>query len=188
MATPTAAFRRRLETSPVYEVIPVRQRQTWVSACLALDEDSIRKRQDEEVFEQPDDCWGRLFNWSFTRGCVFVKGRHRGGAYLARWYNCKHHGRVSRNDRGLESEVRKDDNGQVVGSRSREGKTRAISCDVHYYLAFHKPANSLPDTARSWCGSWRDKDHTGHEDPINPLAGKIYKKILPDFHALEATA
>lgn len=87
MATPTAAFRRRLETSPVYEVIPVRQRQTWVSACLALGEDRTRKPQDEEVFEQPDDCWERLFNWSFTRGCIFVKGRHRGGAYLARWYN-----------------------------------------------------------------------------------------------------
>jgi len=181
MATLNAAFRRRLESSDVYKVIPVSQRQTWISACLALGEEKTRKPGHEEIFKDPDDCADRIFHWGFTEGCIFVKGRHRSGPYPGRWYWCKHHGKESRNDRGLESQVRKDDNGDIVGSRSRERKTQATDCPVEYYLSLRKLTDSLSNATKAWYSVWKNKKYRSHEDPLNLLVEKVYKKILLEY-------
>ena len=142
---------------------------------------------DNEVFDQPDDCAERLLHWGFTRGCIFVKGRHRSGPSPARWYFCQYHGKKTQNNRDLEPQVRKDKDGGIVGSRSREGRTKAAGCPVEYYLSFRKPTGDS-DAAKVWCGTWKEEDHKGHEDPINPLAERVFKKLLPDFQVLEASA
>src|SRR4051794_25206793 len=110
MASPNAAFRLRLERSPVYEVISPSQRQTWLSVCLSLGEEKTRKPGHKETFEGGyEECWNRLFHWGLTAGCLFAKGRHRTGNTPTREYFCKFHGDKIDNTRGLKDiVVRKD--------------------------------------------------------------------------------
>lgn len=77
MASPSANFRLRLERSALFAAQREKYRQPWLRKFLELGEARCTKPVNGEVFESPDDCFQRLWDWGFSAGCFFVKGRHR---------------------------------------------------------------------------------------------------------------
>ena len=140
MASSNADFRLRLERSPIFAAQPEKYRQQWLKKCLEFGEAKCTKPANREVFNSPDNCYQRLWDWGFSAGCFFVRGRYRKGLAESREYLCSYHGTELKNKHGLTSRVvQKDKEGKVLSDRQRNTITRKAGCLMTYYLSFRTP-------------------------------------------------
>src|SRR5271163_4938606 len=73
-----------------------------------------------EVYASLEECEQRLRGFSLSKGFDIVRTGGGNRRVPAKRWNCVHHGNVTRNDRGLEDAVERNEEGQVISNRKRQ--------------------------------------------------------------------
>jgi hypothetical protein len=93
-------------------------RNRLIEAVRRVPEAWLLPPQDGEVFDTAEEGQQRVLDHSLAAGFQTVGGQ---GSHAERkniW--CIHHGKETRNDRGLVHKVQKDSKGKIISNRKRE--------------------------------------------------------------------
>lgn len=142
-----------------------------------------------EVFDTRKDTESRLQLWALIAGFdVVCKGggssKVPGGVY-----RCIHHGKETRNGRGLEHRVTRDLEGNITSQRKREGtKVHQTDCDWRVNLAFIMIDKKDESQGRQWMLTKVSLTHKGHPLTANPFAAyPNHRKRFTQWQELIAT-
>jgi hypothetical protein len=97
--------------------LPAYLRPALERAIAAIPEPWLLAPKSGEVFESKKECKKRLQAFTLTQGFAVVVGKSHKDRSV---FHCIHHSAESRNDRGLEPRVLRDEEGKIVSERQRD--------------------------------------------------------------------
>lgn len=176
--------RAALQASPTYQIIPAHQRVAWLNRVASLID--CDRPFDGEVFESKDHCLQRLNDWGFREGAAFVITRTRPDGTPNWTFSCAFHSEKSANKRRLDSEVIRDEDGEVTSKRRRNTYHQRRGCLCEYFLSYKLVSKVTQE--REYTGFWRQPTHNGHPHPLNPFTFQVHLAQTPEFINLQTTA
>ena len=138
MASPNARMAALLQ-SKTYLNLPPREQRSWLRHAEKLGDRAAHPSQDKE-FSGPKDCLQRLNNWGFIEGAVYVTRFANGSnPRTPNWiFACEAYGTETTNKHKLEERVIKDNEGEVLTHRQRDGYHKQKGCTIEYALSYKK--------------------------------------------------
>ncbi|OQU95193.1 hypothetical protein CLAIMM_01436, partial [Cladophialophora immunda] len=157
-------------------------------AVNALPVEWLADPVNNEPFETIDDCLRRLVGYSLSQGFDIVKGSGGTKQFPSSTFQCIYHGKETRNYRGLEDKVERDENGVIISDRKRElthirGTDCRWSCRVSW-----KSIGKRNSGIKAFILTVKSLQHTGHPLSDNPLIFYRHREGLAEFQAAIAQA
>jgi hypothetical protein len=114
-----------------HALCPPHLRKLVEDAVEAFDSAWLLPPQQGELFDSSKDCLRRLQGYALSRGfAVVTTTSKKGRAQFA----CIHHGAETKNWRGLEAHVKRDEDNKISSRRKREETaTNARGCTWEMY-------------------------------------------------------
>jgi hypothetical protein len=133
-----------------------------------------------ELFDSTDHCYTRLQAFAFLSGFAIVKGKGNGGPNdLRARYKCIHHGKETTNWRGLEDSVEKDEHGNIISQRKRQGTfVKKQDCEWAMWVSY-KPVYRGSEE-KAWQLGISYQVHS-HPLVFNPLSYAVHNQSTPQF-------
>ena len=131
-----------------------------------------------EVFIDIGEAERRLRCFALATGFDIV--RTAGGTKLVPGasFACYHHGEKSRNDRGLEDRVVRDEEGNIVSKRQRESTSvRQRGCNWSVRVSW-KSIGKRGSSEKGFVLTIKSLNHEGHDLTENPLA--VYSRHMTE--------
>ena len=146
----------------------------------------LLRPQSGELFDNLDHCNRRLRGYSFAEGFDIVRKGGESKEAPSWRFRCIYHGDRTRNDRGLEDHIEKNENGSIISRRQREGTTvRQLGCKWEGYCSF-KDIGKRGSGDKGYVLTMKCDTHSGHEladDPFQfPSYLKSFEKYLRAIH------
>jgi hypothetical protein len=134
-----------------------------------------------EVFESVIQCERRLRCFSLVSGFDLVRSGGGGEKSPMCRFSCGFHGISTRNTRGLEQRVERDEAGTVISRRQRQGtNVRQTGCTWSCVVSL-KFTGQRHASSKGWVLTVKDLTHSGHELAIDPLVFPNQLKRLEEY-------
>jgi hypothetical protein len=101
----------------LFPSMPAHLRPALERAVTAIPEPWLLAPKSGEAFQSKELCKKRLQAFTLTQGFAVVVGKSNKDRSI---FHCIHHSAESRNDRGLEPRVMKDEEGKIISQRQRD--------------------------------------------------------------------
>jgi len=136
--------------------MPAHLRPALERAIAAIPERRLIAPKSGEVFESKEECKKRLQAFAFAQAFAVVFDKFD---KLRSIFHCIHHGHDTRNDRGLEPRVVRDEEGKIVSERQRDTYYSKKGCLWLCYYSFEAVSRGtetrelgLANKSRAPCG------------------------------------
>ncbi|OQV08491.1 MULE transposase domain-containing protein [Cladophialophora immunda] len=143
---------------------------------------------NQETFETAEECQERLRIYSLSQGFDIVKGG--GGKPGNPGYNflCVYHGKGTRNWRGLEDHVERNDNGEITSNRKRDfTHIRGTSCQWSCRVSW-KSVGKRNSGIKAFVLTVKSLEYSSHPLSDNPLIFAGHRDRLAEFQAAKSQA
>ena len=148
----------------LFPLMPAHLRPAFERLISAIPESWLLAPKSGEIFESKDTCKKRLQAFALAQGFAVVVGKSHKDRST---YHCIHHGADTRNDRGLEARVVRDEEGKVVSERQRDTYCRNKDCLWMCYCSF-KPV-SRGEEEKHWVLTVKELAHISTDDIEHPM-------------------
>jgi hypothetical protein len=165
----------------LFPLMPAHLRPALERLIAAIPEPWLLAPKSGEVFESKEMCKKRLQAFALYQGFAVVVGKSNKDRSI---FHCIHHSAESRNNRGLEPRVVRDEEGKVISERKRDTYCRKKDCLWICYCSFK--AVSRGDKERHWVLTVKELLHLStdgikHLIHINPFYYKVHQKAIKEY-------
>ena len=141
-----------------------------------------------EVFETAEECQERLLVYSMSQGFDIVKGGGGKPSHPGFNFHCVFHGHGTRNWRGLEEQVERDEDGLITTTRQRDlTHVRGTGCGWSCRVSF-KSIGKRGASEKGFVLTVKSLEYSGHPLSENPLIFPKHRERLEEFQAAKAQA
>jgi hypothetical protein len=117
----------------LFPLMPAHLRPAFERLVSTTSEAWLLAPNSGETFESKEMCKKRLQAFALGQGFAVVVGKSHSDRII---FHCIHHSPNTRNDRGLEPRVVRDEEGKIVSNRKRDTYCRKKDCLWMCYCSF----------------------------------------------------
>jgi len=166
--------------------MPAHLRPALERAIAAVPEHWLLVLKSGEVFESKEVYKKRLQVFALAQGFAAVVGRSDKECSM---FHCIHHSAETRNDRGLEPRVVRDEEGKVLSNRQRDAYCKKKDCLWLCYCSFKTVSRGTEK--RGWVLTVKYLLHLSSDGienlmPTNPFFYRVHQKATYEYQQLVA--
>jgi hypothetical protein len=148
----------------LFPSMPAHLRPALERAIAAIPEPWMLAPKSGEVFESKELCKKRMQAFALTQGFAVVVGKSNKDRSI---FHRIHHGVETRNDRGLEPRVVRDQEGNIVSDRQRDTHTSKKECLWLSYCSLKAVSNGIEE--RQWVLTVKQLLHISTDNVEHPM-------------------